>query len=167
MAWIFLCTIQVCVGLGIEGSIFEGLDGLSFDNELSLISRVLFFIGLHENTLLWLRMVVKPVVDDTVFGSLRKERVAEKLALAASVGSLWWWRLRDEVESLVVVVDVKRDASVGVTWADFVGWWLYYLVVTIGMIRIIKSLMWILLVLICKKVDEGNSVDFHGNEEKV
>lgn len=32
----------------------------------------------------------------------------KKVAIAMSFGGLWWWSLRDEVESLVV---------------DFFGWW--------------------------------------------
>ncbi|KAF5931445.1 hypothetical protein HYC85_032318 [Camellia sinensis] len=81
----------------------------------------------------WSRTVVKPVVDDTVFGYVKEERWVERVAMAASLGTLWWWRLRGEIESLVVMVEVKRELLIGVGIADFVGWWLYYLTVTIGM----------------------------------
>jgi hypothetical protein len=36
--------------------------------EISLLSKGVFFLGLHETTLHWCRVVVKPVVDDTIFG---------------------------------------------------------------------------------------------------
>ncbi|CAL0300212.1 unnamed protein product [Lupinus luteus] len=137
-AWILLCTLQVCVGLGIEGSIAAGVydydsNDSSFGVERSLLSRVIFLLGLHETTQVWSRMIVRPVVNDTVFGVERKERWVEKVAVAASLGTLWWWRLREEVEILVVMAGVKRDELKDVEIGDLVGWWLYYVTVTIGM----------------------------------
>uniref|UniRef100_A0A2N9IP36 Transmembrane protein n=1 Tax=Fagus sylvatica TaxID=28930 RepID=A0A2N9IP36_FAGSY len=115
----------------------------------------------------WLnRVVVKPVVDDTVFGNAREERWVGRVAMAASFGTLWWWKLRDEVETLVVVAEVKRELSMGLGVADFVGWWLYYLIVTIGMVRIVKGLMWLGLLWLCRKVRD-NSAESCGDEDKV
>ncbi|QCE13174.1 hypothetical protein DEO72_LG11g167 [Vigna unguiculata] len=75
-------------------------------------------------------MVVRHVVDDTVFGVEREVRLVERVVVAASLGGLWWWRFRDDVESLVVMVRVS----------DFVGWWLYYLPLNIGSrrLRVVK-----------------------------
>ncbi|KAK3034620.1 hypothetical protein RJ639_033575 [Escallonia herrerae] len=167
-AWIFLCTLQVCVGLGIEGSIDAGVDGFGFGYERNLLSRVIFFLGLHETMLYWSRTIVKPVVDDSVYGFATEERWVERVAMATSFGSLWWWGLRDEVESLVVVAETKKELLTGVDVADFVGWWLYYLTVTVGMVRVVKGLIWFGVILLCKtRRIEGNADDYRGNEEKV
>ncbi|KAF7804928.1 DELLA protein RGL1-like [Senna tora] len=153
-AWIVLCTFQVCVGLGIEGSIAAGLYDewdSSFGVERSLLSRVIFLMGLHETTQLWCRAVVKPVVDDTVFGVGRSERWIERVAMAGSLGGLWWWKLREEVETLVVMAEAKKEQFMDVGMADFVGWWLYYLTVTIGMVRLVKALMWLPTFSLCRR----------------
>lgn len=110
--------------------------------------------------------MVKPVVDDTVFGILAEEiRWAERVAMAAALAGLWWWRLRDEVESLVGIVEVKKELLV----ADFIGWWLYYLTVTIGMVRIVKAIMWFgVMLLYSGKAEEAKlSESTLGNEDKV
>ncbi|KDP28265.1 hypothetical protein JCGZ_14036 [Jatropha curcas] len=157
-AWILLCTLQVCVGLGIEGTITAGIDGYSFDTGIhTLLSRVIFFLGLHETMLYWCRMVVKPVVDDTIFGVAKEEKWVQRVAVAMSFGGLWWWRLRDEVESLVIVAESKREISVGIAVGDFLGWWLYYVTVTIGMIRIVKGLMWIFMILLCTRARRNSN----------
>ncbi|KAJ4727814.1 Transmembrane protein [Melia azedarach] len=170
-AWIFLCTLQICVGLGIEGSIAAGNDGASFGIERSLLSRVIFFLGLHETMLLWYRMVVKPVVDDTIFEVHKEEGWVDRVAMALSFGGLWWWKLRDEVESLVVVPEVKKEMLMSVGVADFVGWWLYYLTVTIGMVRIVKALLWLVMIFLCRRrlriSNAGDSCDCEDDQDKV
>lgn len=165
-AWIFLCTLQVLVGLGIEGSIGSGADGFNFGYERGLLSKILFFIGIHETMLYWSRMVVKPVVDDTVFGSTREERWVERMIMAASFSTLWWWRLNDEVVSLVVVAEVKKELLINANLADFVSWWLYYLTVTIGIVRLIRSFLWIGVVFLSSRAEKFAD-DSCGNDEKV
>ncbi|XP_057965536.1 uncharacterized protein LOC131156107 [Malania oleifera] len=157
VAWAFLSTLQVCVCLGIEGSMSAGVEGFGgFGNERSLFSGVVFFIGLHEAMCYWSRMVVKPVVDDTVFGVAKEEKWAERVAAALSVGGLWWWRLRDEVGFLVMVVEIEKKLSMGAGLNEFVGWWLYYLTVTIGMVRVVKGIMWVGMILLCREVERNN-----------
>ncbi|KAK7356322.1 hypothetical protein VNO80_15591 [Phaseolus coccineus] len=172
LAWILLCAFQVCVGLGIEGSIAAGLyeyddDVSSFGAERSLMSRMIFLLGLHETTHVWCRMVVRPVVDDTVFAGARKERWVERVGLAAGLGILWWWRLREEVETLVVVAQVKNEQLMEVGISDFVGWWLYYLIVTIGMVRIVKGLIWMFMVSLCRRRPTTIEVESTQNDDKV
>ncbi|GJS96988.1 hypothetical protein Tco_0803956 [Tanacetum coccineum] len=170
MAWIVLCTLQVCVGLGIEGSIGAGIDGSGFGHERNFICRIVFFLGLHATTAYWWRTIVKPVVDDTMFGFEVEERWIERVVMGASLGGLWWWRLRDEVEALVVVVEMKREMEVGVGVVDLMGWWLYYLVVTIGMVKVLKCLIWFGVVLLYRKVEQvrdDNDNDSLGVQEKV
>ncbi|KAL4558905.1 hypothetical protein LXL04_037110 [Taraxacum kok-saghyz] len=167
-AWIVLCTLQVCVGLGIEGSIGAGIDASGFGHERNLICRIVFFLGLYATTAYWWRTIVKPVVDDTVFGFEVEEGWVERVVMGISLGGLWWWRLRDEVESLVVATEMKREMEVGVGVVDFMGWWLYYLVVTIGMVRVLKGVIWFGFILLYRKVeqvrDENDSLRV---EEKV
>ncbi|KAG6648008.1 uncharacterized protein LOC122316327 [Carya illinoinensis] len=168
-AWIFVCTLEVCVGLGIEGSIAAGTDG-SINNigmERNLRSKVIFFLGLHETMLHWSRVVVRPVMDDAFFGVAKEERWFGRVAMAWSFGALWWWKLRDEVESLVVEVDqFKGELLMGRAVADFVSRCLYYMTLTIGIIKVVKGFMWIGLFLLCRRVT-GNSPDSNGDDDKV
>ncbi|KAI6694601.1 hypothetical protein NL676_022311 [Syzygium grande] len=157
MAWAVLCVLQVCVGLGLEASVAARVDGSPLHlgrAERSLLSKAIFFLGLHEMTVYWSRTVVRPVVDDTVFGGMRVEGPLGRAAVAAGFGVLWWWRLRGEVEAMVVVPEVKKELMMGIGVADFAGWWLYYLTVTIGMVRIVKGLMWVGIVLFCRKLED-------------
>ncbi|XP_057517086.1 uncharacterized protein LOC130798213 [Amaranthus tricolor] len=155
-AWIFLCTLQVCVGLGIEVTIKAGVDGAGFGDGRSMLSKLVFFLGLHETMIHWARTIVRPVVDDTIFGGAREERLTERWALAGCFGALSLWRLRDEVESLVVVVEVKRQMMMNVGLGDYLGLWLYYLTVAIGMARIIKVIMWVCMNVFSRRVIENH-----------
>ncbi|XP_052176488.1 uncharacterized protein LOC127790799 [Diospyros lotus] len=165
-AWVLICALQVCIGLGIEGSVAAGINGSGFGHGTSLLSKVIFFLGLHESMIHWSRTIVKPVVDDTIFGFARDERQVERVAMAASFGALWWWRLRTEVDSLAAMVEVKKELSLSLGIADLIGWWLYYLTVIIGIIRIVKSIMWVGAVLLCRPV-KANPDESIGNGEKV
>ncbi|TYI00296.1 hypothetical protein E1A91_A11G120700v1 [Gossypium mustelinum] len=164
VAWIVLCIMQVSIGLGIEGSIAWGIEGGGFGIERSLLSRIIFFLGLHEITFLWFRTVVKPVVDDTIFGAATPEKWIQRAAIALSVGTLWWWKLRDDVESLVVVAEAKKQLLMEIEMADFVGWWLYYLTATIGMVRVVKALLWLGILLLTKNTTAETS---QGDQDKV
>ena len=75
-------------------------------------------------------------MDDTMFGVEREVRLVERVVVAASLGGLWWWRFKEDVESLVVIVEAKKEQLMDVRVNDFVGWWLYYLTLTIGMATI-------------------------------
>ncbi|GAB4830583.1 hypothetical protein Ancab_020349 [Ancistrocladus abbreviatus] len=168
-AWILLCTLQLCVGLGIEASIAAGVNGSAFADlyKRSLVSRVIFFIGLHETMLHWSRTVVRPVVDDAVFGGGREERWVEKAALAASFGGLWWWKLRQETDALVTVVEAKVEMGLGVWVADYAGWWLYYVAVTIGMARLVKGALWLSMFMFCRNLEESIGGQVYSDEDKV
>ncbi|XVF72748.1 hypothetical protein PTKIN_Ptkin12aG0145300 [Pterospermum kingtungense] len=167
IAWIVLCILQVSVGFGIKGTVELGIDGAGFGVERSLLSRVIFFLGLHEIMLVWSRTVVKPVIDDAVFGAAKAERWFHRAAIAMSVGSLWWWKLRDEVESLVVVAEAKKELSMNIEMADFISWWLYYMTVTIGMVRVVKALLWLGAVLLCRRVRRNSDETSEEDQDKV
>ncbi|KAJ4892518.1 Uncharacterized protein Rs2_32266 [Raphanus sativus] len=175
IAWLTLFLVQISVGLGLEGT---NSDGLIIGSERNFLSRLVFFFGLHEVMLLWCRVIVRPVVDSTLMGGgdachhRREETVVERVALAVSCGTLWWWKLRDEVEVLVGVAEAKRalllllpihgngNGSMEVGAVDFVNWWLYYMVVTIGMVRIVKGSLWFGMVLL---FEQGSRRSPRGN----
>ncbi|CAH2057647.1 unnamed protein product [Thlaspi arvense] len=164
IAWLTLFLVQISVGLGLEGTSSEGL---IIGSERNFLSRLVFFFGLHEVMLLWSRVIVRPVVDSTLIGGDTaghhrvEETAVERVALAVSCGTLWWWKLRDEVEALVGVAEAKRallllllpidgnlNVGLDVGTVDFVNWWLYYMVVTIGMVRIVKGSLWFGMILL-------------------
>lgn len=163
LPWALLCTMQVSVGLGVEGSIAAGIGNFPhLDGSWSATSRALFFLGLLETMAHWCWMVVMPVVDDTVYGAAARvdggiRRWPEKVAMAAAYCGLWWWRLRDEVESMVTIPLVKKELQMGLGMADFVGWWLYYLTATIGMVRVVRGMLWIASHLVSRRV--GRKID--------
>ncbi|KAF8107013.1 hypothetical protein N665_0129s0081 [Sinapis alba] len=187
IAWLTLFFVQISVGLGLEET---NSDGLIIGSERNFLSRLVFFFGLHEVMLLWCRVIVRPVVDSTLMGGdasqhRREETVVERVALAVSCGTLWWWKLRDEVEALVGVAEAKRalllllpingnnvNVSMEVGTVDFVNWWLYYMVVTIGMVRIVKGSLWFGMVLLFEQgsrrsprgVSTASSVSTDDNE---
>ncbi|KAF6143331.1 hypothetical protein GIB67_001275 [Kingdonia uniflora] len=161
-SWILLCTLQVCVGLGIEGTIACGIwtedYGVITNDNYLYVSRVIFFIGLHEMMLHWSRTFVRPVVDDTVMGGiLRKERWFERAMMGVSFGLLWWWRLKKEVDGLLVVMEVKREAiMLGLSITDIINWWLYYLTVLVGNVRIVKGVIWIGKVMLLRRQERSH-----------
>ncbi|KAJ6404100.1 hypothetical protein OIU84_012316 [Salix udensis] len=167
-AWIVLCTLQTCVGLGIEGSIASGIFDVSgFVSQRGFLCRYIFFLGLHESMIHWSRTVVKPVVDDTIFGEAVDEKWVQRVGIALSYGALWWLRVRDEAESLVFMAEAKIEMSVDLGVADLLGWWLYYLTVTIGMVRVVKILIWLGLTLICKRVSRNSTETCEDEFDKV
>lgn len=156
----------MCIGVGIEASLSTGLNDAAAGRVEAgdLWNRLLFFLGLHEAVVHWTRTVVKPVVDDTVFGESQKERWFETAAIAVSFGGLWWWRLRDEAEALVVVAEIKWLTAAELGPADIAGWCLYYVTVAIGIVKIVKSAAWfcrIFVVSISKKHSKSYSVADH------
>lgn len=97
---------------------------------------------MYETMLYWSKSVVKPVVEDTLTmmgcsSSKAEEEIkirwVDRVGLGVSFGVLWWWRLRDQVDSLAA------DDHV----ADFVGLGLYYLTVSIGVVRAFTAVMWV------------------------
>ena len=40
-----------------------------------------------------------------------------------------------------MVAEVKREMMMGIGVVDFFGWWLYYVAVTVGMVRVVKGLI--------------------------
>ncbi|CAF2124315.1 hypothetical protein BRARA_C02362 [Brassica rapa] len=168
MAWLTLFLVQISVGLGLEGT---SSNGLIIGSERNFLSRLVFFCGLHEVMLLWCRVIVRPVVNSTLISGQhgREETVVERVALAVSCGTLWWWKLRDEIEALVGVAEAKRallllllptdgnaNVSLDVGTIDFVNWWLYYMVVMIGMVRIVKGCLWFGMILLFEQGSRRN-----------
>ncbi|KAK4418048.1 hypothetical protein Salat_2217500 [Sesamum alatum] len=142
-AWVLLFLMQVCLSLGILGTTVEDAEINSYTvGRLVLPRRLIFALGLHETTVFWRKMVVKPVVDETILGfSGEGFWWAEKVALAVAFGNLWWRRLREEAEALVVLPRVAAELRMDVAVADVLGWSLYYLTVAIGVVRVVKGFL--------------------------
>ncbi|XP_073290566.1 uncharacterized protein [Primulina huaijiensis] len=161
VVWILLCVFHICVGLGVEGSIASGIDGSVFGQQRSFVCRVIFFLGLHETMLFWSRMVVKPVVDDTFFGFSKAEGWADKVAMGLSFGGLWWWRLREEVEAVVLVPEIM-----GIGVAGFVWWWLNSSTVAVGVVMVVKGCIFTVGVIFrSRNAFEGESRPDHHPEK--
>ncbi|CAL9213439.1 unnamed protein product [Arabidopsis halleri] len=145
ICWIVLFIAQACA-FGIKRtmsttmSINPDKNLFIATHERCVLVRVLFFLGLHGVMLMWFRVVVKPVVDNTIYGVYVEERWSERAVVALTFGLMWWWRLRDEVESLVVVVtEDKRNLPIRLEGLNFVNWCMYYICVGIGLVKIFKG----------------------------
>ncbi|XP_068660499.1 uncharacterized protein [Aristolochia californica] len=158
-----LGVLQLCVGTGVEATIAAGvwLVGAG-EGSLTWAQRALFFVELHEMTLFWSRLVVRPVVDDTVYGENREETAAQRGVTGAAFGVVWWWRLRDELEILGSAVRVKKEVGVAIEITDIVCLSLYYITVVMGVVRLEKGLVWVV-----KLVMVGDTVECVDSSEKV
>ncbi|KAI3449391.1 hypothetical protein Pfo_006056 [Paulownia fortunei] len=161
-AWVLLFLIQVCLNLGIQGTVDAEINSYTVGS-LVLPRRLVFALGLNETMVFWRRNVVKPVVDETIFGfSGEGFSWVEKVVLAIAFGNLWWRRLREEADALVVlpwvIVELRMDVGV----AGVVGWSLYYLTVAIGAVRVVKGFLsvvtWIFRYRPVKKGDHATNV---------
>ncbi|XXG80486.1 hypothetical protein AAC387_Pa09g1338 [Persea americana] len=112
IAWASLCALHLCVESGIEATTVAGLRPVSIV-EVTSLRRGLFFVGLYETMVVGSRVIVRPIVDDTIYGVKKEETSAERVAMGAAFGALWWWRLRFEVEVLGATVEVKERIVVG------------------------------------------------------
>lgn len=149
-AWASLCALHLCIGSGIKATIVAGLRPVSIVQVTSL-RRGLFFVGLYETMMVGSSVIVRPIVDDTIYGVMKEETSAERVAMGAAFGALWWWSLRFEVEVLGAIVEVKKEMLLGVTMYDFISWMIYYMAVTIGAVRFAKGFSWLAKFLICKE----------------
>lgn len=68
---------------------------------------------------------------------------------------------------LVVVAQVKNEQLIDVGLGDFVGWWLYYVVVTIGMVRIVKGLIWMFMISLFRRRPVEVEIESNQNDDKV
>lgn len=154
-AWLVLCALQVGMTLGIDEEMeVVAIDALSLGLRRNLWCRSMLFLGLHTAMIHWSKVAVKPVVDDTVFGAPVEESWSERIAMAVSFGGLWWWRLRDEAESPAIVAENMTELLMNPTMADFAGWILYYLIVAIGFVKILRIFLWFLKFLIRERKEE-------------
>ncbi|KAG8389566.1 hypothetical protein BUALT_Bualt02G0242500 [Buddleja alternifolia] len=143
-AWILLFLIQIFLSLGIHGTVDMEINSYTMGS-LVLPRRLFLVLGLHETMVFWRDFVVKPAVDEAVFGVSREGfrfSWVEKVVAAVAFGNLWWRRLRDEAEALVVLPWIMAELRMDVGVADVVGWWLYYLTAAIGVVRVVKGFVW-------------------------
>lgn len=109
------------------------------------VERVAFLMGVYETMLHWMRVFVKPVVDNTVYGQVEvevevEEGRAQRPVIGAAFGGLWLWMLRDEVEPMVMVAGEGGLFFMGgwKGWDRFVLWTVSYSTVVIGMVRVVE-----------------------------
>lgn len=150
-ACILLFLMQLSLALGILAT--AGVDSGAGINShtvgrLVLPRRAAFVFGLHEVMLFWSRTTVKPVVDKVIFGETRTRRRAwtcrlEKIAMAAGLANLWWSKLGEEAEALVVVPWVKWHLGMDLTPPDVLACLSYYLTAALGLLRA-ALLLWTL-----------------------
>ncbi|KAM6558855.1 hypothetical protein CsatA_028094 [Cannabis sativa] len=151
VAWILLLTMQVSIGLGLGNNdllslVVEGNKFSSVRTDRTLYSKAIFFLGLHETMIRWSSLVVEPVINDTSFGVVwrrkKEEEMVKRVLMSIGFWCLWCYLgLREEVEALVFVAEVKWELilfdniNMNLEMADFVGWWLYYMTVMIGVVK--------------------------------
>ncbi|RZC51662.1 hypothetical protein C5167_020097 [Papaver somniferum] len=138
-------SLQITVGWGIAivvPGVWPDPDEYGVDKRSLLISRIIFYMGLHETMLHWASIVIRPIVDCKIFGGSRSEKWIEKAAISSGFGALWWWSLKDKVDTLALAVEIKRELLIGWGISDFINWWLYYLTVTVGVLRVVKCFIW-------------------------
>ncbi|XP_023004623.1 uncharacterized protein LOC111497864 [Cucurbita maxima] len=157
-AWIGLCALQVGMALGMDEGLAIAIDASSIGLRRNLWCRLMFFLGLHTAMIHWSKAAVKPVVDDTVFGTPVEESWSERIAMAVSFGGLWWWRLRDEAESPAIAAESKMELLIDLTMVDFAGWALYYLIIAIGFVKTSRIFVWFLTFILRERKEESSSL---------
>ncbi|XP_010523180.1 PREDICTED: uncharacterized protein LOC104801571 [Tarenaya hassleriana] len=142
--WAVLFVVQAPL-IGIMGTLTENFDARLFiaAQERWVLIRVLFFLGLHEVMMVWFRLVVKPVVDDTIPGVYTEKRLSERGVVAVTFGMMWWWRPMEEAEGLAVVAEPKHKLLIGLEALDYGNWLIYYTcaVPVIGILRVLRRLL--------------------------
>lgn len=149
-SWALFFLIEFGLILGIHGTIDEEIKNSYAYTEGTLFSpsRLFFALGLHETMVFWWRNAVKPVADETAVFGVSGEAFGwvESVVSAVAFGNLWWRKLRDEAEALVVLPWVMRvELRMDVAAADVLGWLLYYLTAAIGAVRMIRALFWVVM----------------------
>lgn len=68
----------------------------------------------------------------------------------------------------MVMVEVKKEMAMGVGVADLVGWWLYYQTVIIGLVMIVKGIIWVGVILLCRRrrVEGEVNPGFHSGDNE-
>jgi len=145
IAWAVVVTFQVCISIGIEATISFGIKPLvpSETSRLMWIERTVFFLGLYNTMLHWMRVFVKPVVDDTVYGVEVREGRADRVAIGVAFSSLWLWMLRGKVEPLVLAAGKGGLLDGFAGWEGFVLWLVSYSTVVNGMVRVVEVIFWV------------------------
>ncbi|XP_051141806.1 uncharacterized protein LOC127258828 [Andrographis paniculata] len=148
---ILLFLMQLSLTLGIYGidSHSDAEINSHTVGRLFLPRRLAFAFGLHEAMLFWSWIAVKPVVDKVIFGEGRTRTRSwacsrlEKTAMAAGLANLWWSKLSEEAEALVVVPWVKWHLGMDLTLPDLLACLSYYLTASLGLLRA-ALLLWTL-----------------------
>lgn len=90
-----------------------------------------------------MRVFVKRVVDDTVYGYEVEEKRVDRVAIGAAFGGLWVWILRGEVEPLVFIGGKAGKEVIDEGWNGFVVWVVSYTTLVIGMVKVVEVIFWV------------------------
>ncbi|XP_020586542.1 uncharacterized protein LOC110028857 [Phalaenopsis equestris] len=170
IAWGFLCLFQACITFGIEAMIragFQPLENISGIANCTWLKRILLFIGIYDQMILWKTMLVKPVVDDTIFDGETKEGGMEMFVMGLSFSGLWQLLLQREVEPLFWVLG-RGGLRNGLDWCDFIPWLVTFATLLTGFVRAVKVIVWQLSVLLqfiyCRVEQEAGRLNSEDNE---
>lgn len=121
------------------------------------LKSALIFVGIYDQTILWERKFVKPVVDDALYGRESEVRGAERWTVGASLGVLWVWVLQREVGPLVLATG-KGGLRTAVGCSGYSGWMVIFATLMVGFVRAVELVVWVVSValrLMRPREDEG------------
>ncbi|KAL0927441.1 hypothetical protein M5K25_001608 [Dendrobium thyrsiflorum] len=170
IAWVILILFQGCISWAIKvttTTTFEPIGG-DDDNIILVIwiKRTFIFVGVYEIMVRWRRVIVKPVVDDTVYGEERKEKGVEKTMMGIAFIVLWLWMLRMKVEPLDFVAG-NGSLGKGVQWSGFALWLLGLAVLMTGSLRVVGVLVWSIMAALVKIMQWREQLDEDCIDDKV
>ncbi|KAK1278492.1 hypothetical protein QJS04_geneDACA007075 [Acorus gramineus] len=138
-AWTFACFFQLCITIGVEGTISSSPVQQAFGVAWPL--RAVFIIGLHGVTLHWSDGVVRSIVDDTIFGFSADGEHEERVLVGGAFSVLWLWLLQGEVEAMLVGVALGVQ-KLEVLSGGFGCFFVCYVTTMVGVVRLVKGLVW-------------------------
>ncbi|KAJ0979919.1 hypothetical protein J5N97_015393 [Dioscorea zingiberensis] len=160
ISWTILFIFQASVSFGIESSIAAGVQPVAAVSTCRVpwIAYTIFFIGLYETMMTWVKMLVKPVADDTIFMSSINDCFIDKVVVGLAYSVLWMKVLQDEMEPLVLAVGNEGLVMHG-GCSGLLLWLIGYVTTIAGLMKIILGAVWMiekLLFFHCRDAEEDS-----------
>lgn len=145
VSWTILFIFQASVSFGIESSFAAGVRPITAVSTCRVpwIAYSIFFIGLYETMMTWVKALVKPVADDTIFMSSVNDVVIDKVFVGLAYSVLWLKLLKNEMEPLVMAVR-KEELVMHGGWNGLLLWLIGYATTIAGLMKIIYGAVWIM-----------------------